>query len=123
MTTTRPTVRGYGGAVAAGHHLAAQIGAQELARGGNAADAACAMGFALWVLEPTRTARRRSASSYATRANACSRSRARGPRRPRRRASAPGFALLPLDGLVSACVPARSMRIFDCGEFGTRHRH
>ena len=50
--TTRPTVRGYGGAVSAGHCLAAQVGAQMLAEGGNAADAACAMGFALQVLEP-----------------------------------------------------------------------
>ena len=52
--TTRPTVRGFGGAVAAGHYLATQIGAQMLADGGNAADAACAMGFALQVLEPTQ---------------------------------------------------------------------
>jgi gamma-glutamyltranspeptidase/glutathione hydrolase len=51
---TRPTVSGYGGAVSAGHHLATQIGAQMLADGGNAADAACAMGFALHVLEPTQ---------------------------------------------------------------------
>ena len=50
--TTRPTVRGYGGAVSAGHYLAAQAGAQTLAEGGNAADAACTMGFALQVLEP-----------------------------------------------------------------------
>jgi gamma-glutamyltranspeptidase / glutathione hydrolase len=48
-----PTLCGYGGAVSAGHHLAAQIGARLLAEGGNAADAACAMGFALQVLEPT----------------------------------------------------------------------
>lgn len=54
VTTTRPTLRGFGGAVAAGHYLAAQIGAAELAGGGNAADAACAMGLALWVLEPTQ---------------------------------------------------------------------
>jgi gamma-glutamyltranspeptidase / glutathione hydrolase len=47
-----PILRGFGGAVAAGHHLAAQVGAQMLADGGNAADAACAMGFALQVLEP-----------------------------------------------------------------------
>jgi gamma-glutamyltranspeptidase/glutathione hydrolase len=49
---SRPTVRGYGGAVTAGHYLAAQAGSQLLAAGGNAADAACAMGFALQVLEP-----------------------------------------------------------------------
>jgi gamma-glutamyltranspeptidase/glutathione hydrolase len=51
---SRPTLAGYGGAVAAGHYLATQIGAQCLAAGGNAADAACAMGFALQVLEPTQ---------------------------------------------------------------------
>lgn len=50
--TTRPTVRGYGGAVSAGHYLATHAGTQVLAAGGNAADAACAMGFALQVLEP-----------------------------------------------------------------------
>jgi gamma-glutamyltranspeptidase/glutathione hydrolase len=49
---TRPTLLGYGGAVSAGHYLAAQAGAQVLSEGGNAADAACAMGFALQVLEP-----------------------------------------------------------------------
>ena len=51
---SRPTLMGYGGAVSAGHYLATQIGAQQLAEGGNAADAACAMGFALQVLEPTQ---------------------------------------------------------------------
>ncbi len=38
--------------MSAGHYLAAQIGAGTLAEGGNAADAACAMGLALQVLEP-----------------------------------------------------------------------
>src|SRR5215471_15203846 len=47
-----PILRGFGGGVAAGHQLAAQIGARMLGDGGNAADAACAMGFALQVLEP-----------------------------------------------------------------------
>jgi len=51
---TRPTLRGFGGAVSAGHYLATQIGVQTLAAGGNAADSACAMGFALQVLEPTQ---------------------------------------------------------------------
>lgn len=41
-----------GSAVSAGHWLATPIGAELLAEGGNAADAACAMGFALQVLEP-----------------------------------------------------------------------
>ena len=48
----RPILQGYGGAVAAGHHLATQAGSAMLANGGNAADAACATGFALQVLEP-----------------------------------------------------------------------
>ncbi len=48
----RPILHGYGGAIAAGHHLATQAGASVLAAGGNAADAACATGFALQVLEP-----------------------------------------------------------------------
>jgi gamma-glutamyltranspeptidase/glutathione hydrolase len=50
--TTRPTLCGFGGAVSAGHYLATHAGSQILAEGGNAADAACAMGFALQVLEP-----------------------------------------------------------------------
>ncbi len=50
--STRPTLRGFGGAVCAGHYLATQIGAQLLAEGGNAADAACAMGLAEQILEP-----------------------------------------------------------------------
>jgi gamma-glutamyltranspeptidase/glutathione hydrolase len=50
--TTRPTLRGYGGAVSAGHYLAAEAGYRLLRSGGNAADAACASGFALQVLEP-----------------------------------------------------------------------
>jgi gamma-glutamyltranspeptidase/glutathione hydrolase len=52
--TTRPTLRGFGGAVSAGHYLSTHIGVQTLAAGGNAADSACAMGFALQVLEPTQ---------------------------------------------------------------------
>ena len=47
-----PVLQGYGGAVAAGHPLAVQAGAAALSAGGNAADAACAIGFALQVLEP-----------------------------------------------------------------------
>jgi gamma-glutamyltranspeptidase/glutathione hydrolase len=54
VSAARPTLQGYGGAVAAGHYLATQAGAQMLGDGGNAADAACAMGFALQVLEPTQ---------------------------------------------------------------------
>ncbi len=50
--TTRPTLRGFGGGVSAGHYLATQVGWRVLAEGGNAADAACATGFALQVVEP-----------------------------------------------------------------------
>jgi gamma-glutamyltranspeptidase/glutathione hydrolase len=126
MTTTRPTVRGFGGAVAAGHHLAAQIGARELASGGNAADAACAMGFALWVLEPTqngpggevpilvRDARRDRVFVVSGQGPAPA-----GATIERVRAE--GYDLLPPDGLVSACVPGALdawCRLLE--EFGTR---
>jgi gamma-glutamyltranspeptidase/glutathione hydrolase len=126
LTTTRPTVRGFGGAVAAGHHLAAQIGAHELASGGNAADAACAMGFALWVLEPTqngpggevpilvrdaRSERVFAISGQGPAPAAATIERVHGE----------GFELLPPDGLVSACVPGALdawCRLLE--EFGTR---
>jgi gamma-glutamyltranspeptidase/glutathione hydrolase len=126
MTTTRPTVRGFGGAVAAGHHLAAQIGAQTLASGGNAADAACAMGFALWVLEPTqngpggevpilvRDARRDGVFAISGQGPAPAAATIE-------RVRAEGFDLLPPDGLVSACVPGALdawCRLLE--EFGTR---
>jgi gamma-glutamyltranspeptidase/glutathione hydrolase len=126
LTTTRPTVRGFGGAVAAGHHLAAQIGAQELARGGNAADAACAMGFALWVLEPTQNGPGGEVpilvrDAHGERVVAIS---GQGPAPAAatiERVRALGFDLLPLDGLVSACVPGALdawCRLLE--EFGTR---
>jgi gamma-glutamyltranspeptidase/glutathione hydrolase len=126
LTTTRPTVRGFGGAVAAGHHVAAQIGAHELASGGNAADAACAMGFALWVLEPTqngpggevpilvRDTRRERVFVIAGQGPAPAAATIE-------RVRADGFDLLPPDGLVSACVPgALDAWCQLLGEFGTR---
>lgn len=48
----RPDVVSSRGIVAAGHPLAAAAGARMFGRGGNAADAAAAAGFALAVLEP-----------------------------------------------------------------------
>ena len=119
-------MRGFGGAVAAGHHLAAQIGAHELASGGNAADAACAMGFALWVLEPTqngpggevpilvRDARRERVFAISGQGPAPAAATIE-------RVRAEGFDLLPPDGLVSACVPGALdawCRLLE--EFGTR---
>ena len=119
-------MRGFGGAVAAGHHLAAQIGAQTLASGGNAADAACAMGFALWVLEPTqnspggevpilvRDARRDRVFAISGQGPAPAAATIE-------RVRAEGFDLLPPDGLVSACVPGALdawCRLLE--EFGTR---
>src|SRR5439155_5439391 len=43
------------GAIAAGHRLTAEAGAQILAEGGNAVDACIAAGFASWVAESTLT--------------------------------------------------------------------
>ena len=48
----RPMIMATRGVVAAGHYLAAEAGLHILRRGGNAMDAAAAMGFALGVLEP-----------------------------------------------------------------------
>jgi len=49
---TKPQVQSAGGIVAAQHHEAAQIGADVLAAGGNAMDAAIATALALSVVEP-----------------------------------------------------------------------
>ena len=51
-TTNRPEVRGVGGAVSAGHPLAAAAGYDVLRRGGNAMDAAIAMAGVLAVVRP-----------------------------------------------------------------------
>jgi gamma-glutamyltranspeptidase/glutathione hydrolase len=109
--TTRPSVLGYGGAVSAGHYLAAQAGAQVLADGGNAADAACAMGFALQVLEPHMNGpagevpilvyvasedRAYAISGQGTAPAAATVEQMRGL----------GIELIPGDGLLAATVPA-----------------
>jgi gamma-glutamyltranspeptidase/glutathione hydrolase len=52
MFTTRPELRGTFGAVASTHWLASAAGMAVLERGGNAFDAACAVGFTLQVVEP-----------------------------------------------------------------------
>ena len=50
--TTRPEIRGTFGVVASTHWLATASGMATLEHGGNAFDAACAIGFALQVVEP-----------------------------------------------------------------------
>ena len=50
--TTRPEIRGTFGVCASTHWLATLVGLATLEKGGNAFDAAVAMGFALQVVEP-----------------------------------------------------------------------
>jgi len=108
---TRPTLRGRGGAVAAGHYLAAEIGARMLAQGGNAADAACAMGFALQVLEPTQNGPGGECPILCYEA-ATERAHAISGQGPAPAAAtlaamrARGIELIPPDGLLAATVPA-----------------
>ena len=52
MFTTRPEILGTFGVVASTHWLASATGMAVLEKGGNAFDAAAAMGFALQVVEP-----------------------------------------------------------------------
>ncbi len=123
--TPRAVLQGYGGAVAAGHNLATQAGAAALAAGGNAADAACVMGFALQVLEPhmngpagevpilvyrARDDRTFAISGQGTAPEAATCARF----------AALGIDRIPGDGLLAATVPAALdawCRLL--GEFGT----
>ena len=51
-TIRKPAVESDGGIVTAQHHMAARAGADTLARGGNAIDAAITTAFALSAVEP-----------------------------------------------------------------------
>lgn len=109
--TTRPTLRGYGGAVSAGHYLASQAGAQVLAAGGNAADAACAMGFALQVLEPHMNGPAGEVpilvySAEEERYFAISGQGSAPAAATIERMQALGVDLIPMDGFLAATVPA-----------------
>ena len=50
--TTRPVIMGTRGVVTSGHYLATAAGFRIMEQGGNAIDAAAAMGFCLNLLEP-----------------------------------------------------------------------
>ena len=52
MFTTRPEIRGIFGVVASTHWIASSVGMAMLERGGNAFDAAVAIGFTLQIVEP-----------------------------------------------------------------------
>jgi gamma-glutamyltranspeptidase/glutathione hydrolase len=52
MFTTRPEIRGTFGVVASTHWIASSVGMSVLEKGGNAFDAAAAVGFTLQVVEP-----------------------------------------------------------------------
>ena len=108
---TRPTLRGFGGAVSAGHYLATQIGAEQLAAGGNAADAACAMGFALQVLEPTQNGPAGEAPSivYDASEDRSWTISGQGPAPAAATLEAMrerGVTSIPADGLLAATIPA-----------------
>ena len=49
---SRPIIQGTHGVVTSGHYLATAAGLRVLAQGGNAVDAAAAMGLCLTLLEP-----------------------------------------------------------------------
>jgi gamma-glutamyltranspeptidase/glutathione hydrolase len=109
--TTRPPLRGFGGAIAAGHYLATGIGSRVLAEGGNAADAACAMGFALQVLEPTQNGPGGEVpilvhDGHGDRVHAIS-GQGSAPAAATPEAMAErGISLIPPDGFLAATVPA-----------------
>jgi gamma-glutamyltranspeptidase/glutathione hydrolase len=109
--TTRPPLRGFGGAVAAGHYLATTIGSRVLAEGGNAADAACAMGFALQVLEPTQNGPGGEVPIL-VHEGSVDRVRVISGQGPAPAAATPdamatrGISLIPPDGFLAATVPA-----------------
>jgi gamma-glutamyltranspeptidase/glutathione hydrolase len=107
----RATLYGYGGAVCAGHHLAAQIGAAMLAGGGNATDAACAMGFALQVLEPHQNGPGGEAPIlvWDARAEEAIAISGQGPAPAAatlEQMRALGVSMIPPDGFLAATVPA-----------------
>ena len=52
ITVARSSIRSSVGMICTGHRLSADVGAQVLAQGGNAIDAAAAAVFASWVVEP-----------------------------------------------------------------------
>jgi len=122
----RPVVMSRNGVVSSGHYLATEIGIDVLRRGGNAMDAAAAVGFALTVLQPHQngiggeaplliySARQRkvwAVSGHGVAPKAAT----------LRRFQAAGLDLIPPDGFLPALVPpAFATWLLVLRRFGTR---
>src|ERR1700722_17378121 len=108
--TTRPEIRGTFGVVATTHWLASAVGMRVLERGGNAFDAAVAVGFTLQVVEPHLTGPLGEAPIlvYNAKTRACSLicGQGVGPAAATiARYKALGLDLIPGTGLLAASVP------------------
>jgi gamma-glutamyltranspeptidase/glutathione hydrolase len=122
---TRPVIAGRRGVVTAGHYLAAEAGLRLLHQGGNAVDAAVAMGFCLAVLEPQSNGIG-GESPMLIHHGPSGRTTALSGQGPAPAAATPawfaerGMDLIPGDGLTAATIPSQPANwILALAEFGT----